>query len=161
MLGITQIHTRKHAARAVLDGVIYELRMAVEAMEGAIGRPFDTIRLSGGGAKSVFWSQMQADVYGRRVERLKVAECAVLGAAILGAVGTGELPDIDTAIDAMVHTHGFIEPDMDNHKIYTEYFKVFRNAFVALMDHNVYNDLADVNDRVAGILSEADGGESD
>lgn len=29
------------------------------------------------------------------------------------------------------------------------------------MDHNVYNDLADVNDRVAGILSEADGGESD
>lgn len=150
MLGITQIHTRKHAARAVLEGVIYELRMSVEAMEGALGRPFDTIRLSGGGAKSVFWSQMQADVYGRRVERLKVSECAVLGAAILGGVGAGEL-DLDTAVEAMVHTHGFIEPNMENHKIYTEYFNVFRKAFLALVDKNVYNDLADVNDRIAGI----------
>ncbi len=153
MLGITQIHTRKHAARAVLEGVVYELRMAVEAMEGAMGRPFDTIRLSGGGAKSLFWSQMQADVYGRRVERLKVSECAVLGAAILGAVGAGELPDIDSAVDAMVHTHGFIEPDMDNHAIYTEYFEVFRKAFLALADNDVYNDLVAVNDRVGGIAS--------
>lgn len=150
MLGITQIHTRKHTARAVLEGVIYELRMAVEAMEGALGRPFDTIRLSGGGAKSQFWSQMQADIYGRRVERLKVSECAVLGAAILGGVGAGELPDIDSAIDSMVHTHGFIEPNMDNHEIYTDYYRVFENAFLALVNADVYNELAEVNNRHSG-----------
>lgn len=147
MLGITQIHTRKHAARAVLEGVIYELRMAVEAMEGALGRPFDTIRLSGGGAKSLFWSQMQADIYGRRVERLKVSECAVLGAAILGAVGAGALPDLDEAIENMVHTHGFIEPNMANHAVYTEYFHVFEKAFLALVEGNVYNELAEVTSR--------------
>lgn len=144
MLGLTQIHTRKHAARAVLEGVIYELRMAVEAMEGALGRPFDTIRLSGGGAKSVFWSQMQADIYGRPVERLKVSECAVLGAAILGGVGAGELPSIDDAIDAMVHTHGFIEPDMDNHKVYTEFYEIFKKTFLALVDANIYDELAEI-----------------
>lgn len=150
MLGITQIHTRKHAARAVLEGVIYELRMALEAMEGSLGRPFDTIRLSGGGSKSLFWSQMQADIYGRRVERLKVSECGALGAAILGGVGSGELSDVDSAIDAMVHTHGFIEPDMDNHAIYSDYFEVFEKAFLALVDHNVYNDLAEVTSRHSG-----------
>lgn len=144
MIGLTQIHTRKHAARAVLEGVIYELRMAVEAMEGALGRPFDTIRLSGGGARSQFWCQMQADIYGRPVERLKVSECAVLGAAILGAVGAGELPSIDEAVDAMVHTHGFIEPNMDNHAIYTEFYEVFKKTFLALVDANVYNELAEV-----------------
>ncbi len=151
MLGLTQIHTRKHAARAVLEGVIYELRMAVEAMQGALGRPFDTIRLSGGGAKSLFWSQMQADVYGVPVERLKVSECAVLGAAILGGVGAGELDSIDSAVDNMVHTHGFIQPNMDNHKIYTEYYKVFEKAFLAWANNDIYNDLADVNDRLAGL----------
>lgn len=150
MLGLTQIHTRKHAARAVLEGVIYELRMAVEAMEGALGRPFDTIRLSGGGARSLFWSQMQADIYGRRVERLKVSECAALGAAILGGVGSGDLSDIDSAIDAMVHTHGFIEPDMDAHAVYSDFFKVFEKAFLALVDANVYNDLAEVAMRHSG-----------
>lgn len=144
MIGLTQIHTRKHAARAVLEGVIYELRMAVEAMEGALGRPFDTIRLSGGGARSVFWSQMQADIYGRPVERLKVSECAVLGAAILGGVAAGGLTSIDDAIDAMVHTHGFIEPNMDNHKIYSEFYEVYKKTFLALVEANVYNDLAEV-----------------
>lgn len=144
MIGLTQIHTRKHAARAVLEGVIYELRMAVEAMEGALGRPFDTIRLSGGGARSEFWCQMQADIYGCRVERLKVSECAVLGAAILGGVGAGELSSIDEAIDKMVHTHGFIEPNMDNHKVYTEFYEVFKKTFLALVDANIYNDLAEV-----------------
>ncbi|MGO1739350.1 MAG: FGGY-family carbohydrate kinase [Actinomycetaceae bacterium] len=150
MLGLTQIHTRKHAARAVLEGVIYELRMAVEAMEGALGRPFDTIRLSGGGAKSLFWTQMQADIYGRRVERLRVSECAVLGAAILGGVGSGELPDVDSAIDAMVHTHGFVEPDMEAHAVYSDYFEIFEKAFLALVDADVYNELAEVNKRHSG-----------
>lgn len=147
LLGLTQIHTRAHSARSVLEGIVYELRMTVEAMEKAQGRPFDTIRLSGGGAKSDFWNQMQADIYGRRVERLKVSECAVLGAAILGAVGTGQLESIDEAIDNMVHTDSYIEPNMENYEIYTDYYEVFKKAFISWKDDNIYNDLADVNDK--------------
>lgn len=150
MIGLSQIHDRKHVARALLEGVIYELRMAVEAMQGSLGRPFDTIRLSGGGAKSVFWSQMQADIYGCRVERLKVSECAVLGAAILGGVGSGALPSIDEAIAAMVHTHGFIEPDMEAHAVYTDFYEIFKKTFLALVDANVYNELAEVALRHGG-----------
>lgn len=150
MIGITQVHDRKNTARAVLEGIIYELRMAVEAMEKSLGRPFDTIRLSGGGARSEFWCQMQADIYGRPVERLKVSECAALGAAILGGVGAGQLESIDLAIDNMVHTHGIIEPDMKNHEIYTEMYEMFRKTFLALRDANIYNDLAKVAMKYGG-----------
>lgn len=144
MIGLTQIHDRKYTARAVLEGIIYELRMSVEAMEEALGRPFDTIRLSGGGAKSEFWAQMQADIYGRPVEILKVSECAALGAAILGGVGSGNLESIDSAIEEMIHTHGIIEPDMENHKVYTEVYEMFRKTFLALKDANIYNNLAEI-----------------
>lgn len=51
-------------ARAVLEGVAYELNMSIDAMQRVLGRPFDVIRLSGGGAKSPLWRQIQADVYG-------------------------------------------------------------------------------------------------
>lgn len=149
-IGITQVHDRQNTARSVLEGIIYELRMTVEAMEKALGRPFDTIRLSGGGARSEFWCQMQADIYGRPVERLKVSECAALGAAILGGVGSGHLPSIDEAIDNMVHTHGIIEPDMKNHEIYTEFYNIFRKTFVALKDANIYNELAEVAMKYGG-----------
>ncbi len=143
-IGITQVHEREHTARAVLEGIIYELRMAVEAMEKSLGRPFETIRLSGGGARSEFWVQMQADIYGRPVERLKVSECAALGAAILGGVAAGELESIDQAMEDMVHTHGIIEPNMENHKAYTEMYKVFEKTFLALRDAGVYTELTEV-----------------
>jgi xylulokinase len=65
-------------------------------------------------------------------------------------VGAGELADVDAAIDAMVHTHGFVEPDMEAHAVYTDYFQVFEKAFLALANADVYNDLAEVNKRHSG-----------
>jgi xylulokinase len=125
--------------------------MSVEAMENAMGEPFETIRLSGGGAKSLFWSQVQADIYGRPVERLIVSECAALGAAILGGVGAGALPSVDTAIENMVHTRGFIYPNEANHAVYNEYYEIFKKAFLAWAEADVYNDLAAVNEKMANV----------
>lgn len=144
LIGLSQMHNRGYSARAVMEGIVYELRMAIEAMETSLKRPFDTIRLSGGGARSDFWNQMQADIYGRSVEVLKVSECATLGAAILGAVGSQEIETVDVAIDKMVHTHGFIEPNMETHKVYTDMYEIFKKTFLALVDANIYNELSDV-----------------
>ncbi|MCG6880553.1 MAG: xylulose kinase, partial [Deltaproteobacteria bacterium] len=83
-IGLSLIHDRAMMARSIMEGGAYELRMIVDAMETVLGKPFDSIRLSGGGAKSPLWNQIQADVYGRPVERLKVSECTTLGATILG-----------------------------------------------------------------------------
>ena len=90
-------------ARSIMEGGAYELRMIVDAMEAVLGKPFDSIRLSGGGAKSPLWNQIQADVYGRPVERLKVSECTTLGAAILGAAGAGVFGSVEEAVENMVH----------------------------------------------------------
>ncbi len=144
-LGLSLIHDRGMMARAVMEGGAYELRMIVEAMEKVLGRSFETIRLSGGGAKSELWCHIQADTYGRPVEKLKVSECTTLGAAILGAAGAGVFPSIEDAVAAMVHPYGFIEPNMKNHEIYTDMFGVFKDAFLALRDANVYNKLAAVS----------------
>ncbi len=149
-IGLTLAHDRPIMARAVLEGVIYEIRMIVEAMEKVLDRPFETIRLSGGGAKSDLWCQMQADVYGRPVEKLRISDCTTLGAAILGAVGAGIFPTIEEAVDKMVHTYGFIEPNMENHKIYTDMYNVFKDTFLALRDADVYNKLAAVTNKYWG-----------
>lgn len=142
-LGLTQIHTRSDTARAVLEGVIYELRMIVEAMEASSGEPFEAIRLSGGGARSTFWSQMQADIYGRPVEKLKVFECSTLGAAILGAVGAGAFTSVEDAVESTVHTFGIIEPDMDKHKEYTKMYEIFKEAFEVYVENDIFNKLTE------------------
>ena len=126
-------------ARSIMEGGAFELRMIVDAMEEVLGRPFDSIRLSGGGAKSPLWNQIQADVYGRPVERLRVPECTTLGATILGAAGAGVFNSIEEAVENMVHPYGYIEPNMKNHEIYNDVFDCFKATFFALRDAGVYD----------------------
>jgi xylulokinase len=130
-----------------MEGGAYELRMIVDAMEKVLGKPFDSIRLSGGGAKSPLWNQIQADVYGRPVERLKISECTTLGATILGAAGAGVFGSVEEAVENMVHPFDSIEPNMENHAIYQDVFGVFKDTFLALRDAGVYDKIAAVQSK--------------
>lgn len=146
-LGISLAHDRCDMARAVLEGGAYELRMIVEAMERVLGRPFDVIRLSGGGSKSPLWRQILSDVFGRPVQCLKVADCGVLGAAILGASGAGIFNSLEEAVDAMVVATDVIEPNMENYGLYTDMYEIFKDAFLAWKDAGIYDRLNAVCDK--------------
>lgn len=143
-IGLSLIHDRGMMARSIMEGGAYELRMIVDAMEEVLGKPFDSIRLSGGGAKSPLWNQIQSDVYGRPVERLRVSECTTLGAAILGAAGAGVFQSVEEGVTHMVHPFDSIEPNMGNHAIYEDMFSVFRDTFLALRDAGIYDKVAAV-----------------
>ena len=149
-LGLSLVHDRGMMARAVLEGVAYELNMIVAAMESVLGRPFESLRITGGGAKSGLWTQILADVFGRPVDLLKVPECTTLGAAILGAVGAGVFASIEEAVGSMVHFDKSLEPDKRNHGMYADLFDCFQGAFLALRDSGVYEKLRKATDRYWG-----------
>lgn len=149
-IGLSLIHDRAMMARSIMEGGAYELRMIVDAMETVLDKPFDGIRLSGGGAKSPLWNQIQADVYGRPVERLKVSECTTLGATILGAAGAGVFGSVEEAVEHMVHPFDSIDPNMSNHAIYQDVFGVFKDTFLALRDAGVYDKIAAVQNKYWG-----------
>ena len=73
-----------------------------------------------------------------------------MGAAILGGVATGDLESIDIAIENMIHTYGVVEPNMENHKIYTEMYNMFKKTFLALKDAGVYNELSEIAIKYGG-----------
>lgn len=143
--GLDATIDRSCMARAVLEGVAYEMRMSIESMQRVLGRPFDTIRLSGGGSKSPLWRQIQADIYGCPVEMLKVADCGLVGAAALGAAGAGIFSNLEEAVNSLVQPHGIIEPDMKNHLVYNDCFEVFNDTFLALRDAKIYEKMNKVS----------------
>ena len=62
-VGLTMSHGRAEMARAVLEGVAFNLKMILDAFleqRAAI----QAMRLIGGGARSALWRQILADVYG-------------------------------------------------------------------------------------------------
>ena len=64
--------------------------------------PVESIRLSGGGARSALWQQIQADIYGMPVELIEADEGAAYGAALLAGVGTGNWATVEAACETAV-----------------------------------------------------------
>jgi sugar (pentulose or hexulose) kinase len=62
-VGLGLHHTRAHLARAVMEGVSFALRQALE-ISLTLSGPVDTVIVAGGGAESDIWRQIQADVFG-------------------------------------------------------------------------------------------------
>lgn len=140
-VGLTLKHDLGAMARAVLEGVAFEAKDIVDAYAD-MGLALAEIRLAGGATKSPLWCQIQADVYDRPTVVLREGECAVLGAAILGAVGAGVFSSVDEACSEMVHPVTTYEPREKAHARYEELHGVFQNVYRSLSNSGVYAELA-------------------
>jgi sugar (pentulose or hexulose) kinase len=97
----------------------------------AAGVHVTDMRVCGGPARSEFWNQVKADVTGFRVAVPAVLETAVLGSAILAAVGTGAHADLPTAIRAMTRIERRIEPRTELRSAYEALFDAYRALYPA------------------------------
>ncbi|NLT17040.1 MAG: glycerol kinase GlpK [Clostridiales bacterium] len=89
IIGITRGTTKHHVARAALESMAYQVRDVFEIMKRESGLEMTMLRADGGGAKSDFLMQFQADILGIPVERPVVTETTVLGAAYLAGLAVG------------------------------------------------------------------------
>jgi xylulokinase len=101
------------------------------------------VRITGGGTKSPLWNQMQADIYGKPVSKLGIGEATVLGAAILGGVGSGVFGSIEEGVGEMVRIEAQYEPDARNHAVYNEVYAIYRNLYHSVAEAGVYKQVAD------------------
>jgi xylulokinase len=85
--GITASHARADLIRALLEGVSFSQKDCLDLIAG-LGSLIESVRVSGGGARSAFWRQMLADVFNKRVVVLESQEGSAYGAALLAMTAT-------------------------------------------------------------------------
>lgn len=129
--GATLRATKDWFARAVLEGVAYSFRDAFTLLE-EIGVPVAEVRASGGGAKSLFWLQILADVVGQPHVTLHADEGPGFGAALLAAVGTGAYASVPEACAATIRTVSETKPNADAQAVYNRYYPLYRSLYPAL-----------------------------
>jgi len=132
-IGLTLAHTRGHMARAVIEGVTYSLRDALEIIRG-LDVPVRQIRASGGGSRSPFWRQVQADVFNQKVATINSEEGPALGVALLAAVGCGEFKNIQEACAAAIRVVDETSPNKTAAKAYDRSFAVYQSLYPALKE---------------------------
>ena len=147
IIGFSDVHTRAHLYRAILEGLAYALREGKERTERRSGVPITELRVSGGGSQSDAAMQLTADIFGLPTARPHTYETSGLGAAIDAAVGLGLHPDFDTAIREMTRVGRVFEPDATTHAIYDDLFqRVYKRMYSRLQP--LYETIRAITDRV-------------
>jgi glycerol kinase len=95
IFGITRGTTKAHIARAALESMAFQVGDAFKVMEKKAGLKLAKLRADGGGAKSDFLLQFQADILGVAVERPVITETTTLGAAYLAGLATGYWKNVE------------------------------------------------------------------
>jgi xylulokinase len=126
-------HTRAHFVRAVLESVAYMLKRNLDLVEG-MGVPVKELRCMGGGARSPLWLQIKADLLQKPVQTLVVEETGLLGAALLAAVAAGAFPDLDQAVQSMVHVGHIIYPQPEMQAVYLAGYSKYVTLYDRLAD---------------------------
>jgi xylulokinase len=133
ILGLTFSTTRTDIAKAILEGLTYELRYNLEVLKSG-GVQLDELRAIGGGARSLHWLKLKADITGIPVLVPKITEAASWGAAALAGEGAGVFSSAARAVEEALQVSCVIEPDQENHERYQPFYELYRRVYPATVD---------------------------
>lgn len=143
IIGFSDVHTRAHIYRAIIEGIGYALKEGMENIEKKLPHKVERITVSGGGSQSNSICQITADMFGLPVYRVQTYETSGLGVAMLAFVSIGEFSDLEEAVKNMVKYTDEFKPNKQATKIYNELFnRVYKNLYKSL--RGLYFELKDI-----------------
>jgi xylulokinase len=122
--------TRSHMARAVLEGLAFNLRWVRAPMERFVGRQFTHFNFYGGGANSPSMPQVLADVMNAPIHQMKNPQYVnSTGAALLAFERLGDISLTD--FPERLGVKAEFQPRTEYRRIYDDMFGAFEAAFEA------------------------------
>jgi xylulokinase len=119
--------------RSLLEGVTFGMRDALEIMQ-QMNVAITQVRASGGGARSAFWQQLQADIYNQPIVITNATEGPAYGVALLAGVGTGVWKSVEAACRQSNKQVNHIKPNTTRPELYQRYFETFDKLYHDLKD---------------------------
>jgi xylulokinase len=132
-VGLTARTLRRDMIRSLLEGVTFGMRDALEIMK-EMGIAIKEVRASGGGSRSAFWRQLQADIYGTPLVLTNATEGPAYGVALLAGVGTGVWNSVEEACKGSIKKTEKIAPNKKAAKAYGPIYSTYRKLYFDLKD---------------------------
>ena len=120
--------TRRHLARAVLEGVALNSRWSLGYLEKLMGRRQESLAMIGGGARSEQWCQIHADVFGIPVKQVaNPVQANAQGVGFLALLSLGYLKRED--LPGCVRVARTWEPRPAYRALYDDLFGAFLETY--------------------------------
>lgn len=108
---------------AIMEGVGFAERMALDHMQGLGCAVGETIYTTGGACRSALWLKIRASILRRQLKVPEVVDAA-MGSALLAA--SGHFGSLEAAAEQMLRYRLTVEPDMQLSERYAEIYARFR-----------------------------------
>ena len=131
VLGLTTATTTADIYRGCMEGVVYEMYLNMQALQGS-GIRFEKIHATGGGAHSEEWMQMKADMLNVPMVALKTVDAGTVGSAMLTGIAIGLFHDLQDAAVHMVKEMKTYEPRSAMHEKYMRIYEKYQNVYQAV-----------------------------
>ena len=115
IVGLTRGSTKAHIVRAALEGIAYQVKDLLDAMEKDSGEELSVLRVDGGASVNNFMMQFQSDILRKPIDRPKMVETTAFGAAFLAGLAAGVWNDIGD-ITAIRESDRIFEVQMEAEK---------------------------------------------
>jgi sugar (pentulose or hexulose) kinase len=128
--GFSEVHTRIHIYRSIIEGINFALREGIEGVEKRGGFKVGELFAGGGGSRSAEICQITANMFNLNVNRIQTNEATGIGAAACVFVAKNVFKNFDEAISGMVHVKDTFYPSKQEAALYDRlYNEVFKKLF--------------------------------
>ena len=131
-IGLNPNTTKDMMTRSVIEGISYSIKDCFELIDTKI----NNVYIFGGGAINDDWCNIISSMLGYKLLKINVSESPALGVAMLAMIAGGEYKDISNAVKNIIKVTKTYIPNMDDNKIYNEYFEIYKNLYI--QNENIY-----------------------
>ncbi|MDR0645136.1 MAG: FGGY-family carbohydrate kinase [Treponema sp.] len=130
VIGFSDVHTRIHLYRAIIEGINFALMEGLRSIEKRGGLKVERLFAAGGGSQSDEVCRITASMFGLPVYRIQTFEASGLGSSLIGFVSQGVFSSFEEGVASMVHLKDEFLPDRAIHTVYEAiYERVFAKMF--------------------------------
>lgn len=134
VIGLTLATSKTDVLQALMESIAYDTVNTLSLMHQE-GIAVDRIRITGGGSRSAWWTQLKADVTGKPIEVVRHPEPGTLGAALLAGLAIGVYDDRDAISKQYSGTAAVYMPDPERAALHQERLEKYRKLMALLLDH--------------------------
>jgi xylulokinase len=134
LVGLTLATSESDIVQAFMESIAYDTANTLSLMVDE-GIAVERIRITGGGARSSWWTQLKADITNRPVEVVAHPEPGTLGAALLAGLAIGIYDDLEAVSCRLAGTSATYWPDPARAALHQECLERYRKLMALLLEH--------------------------
>lgn len=133
LIGLTLATSKLDVVQAFMESIAYDTvnTLSLMAQEGI---EVNRIRITGGGARSAWWTQLKADLTGMPIEVVAHPEPGTLGAALLAGLAIGVYDDMEAISRQYSGTKTVYTPDAKRAALHQDRLETYRKLMALLLE---------------------------